>query len=74
MVIWAFGVSTFWYILILLEILEIGFFFTHGTLVPTMSVIWTFPARHNIMPGAHVCKVVHVCKEAEDTFSTPHQD
>ena len=48
-----------------------GLFCTHGTLVPTMSVIWTFPARHNILPGARVCKVVH---EAEDAFSPPHQD
>ena len=51
-----------------------GLFCTHGTLVPSMSVIWTFPARHNILPGAQVCKVVQVRKEAEDAFSTPHQD
>ena len=51
--------------------LGFGIFFTHGTLVPTMSVIWTFPARHNILPGARVCKVV---LEAQDAFSPPHQD
>ena len=42
MVIWAFGVSTFWYILILLEILEIGFFSLMALLYPLCQLFGHF--------------------------------